>query len=369
MTDSISSRRNILEIRRNSKSERLSNGLKRVNPVNFDPSRLTLDQIGIDLNQPVELNRNRFQLDHPPTLNQFKPIKPPVDRVTELTHRVDSAELASRRRITGTSPGGNGGGWRRLTGKSAAATAARRRRGGSFSADGRTAADHGGSGERRSDTAASGRNARWLRRTATARAFHARAEAKLREALAASSGLRLRCGWCLRLRLDERNTMVACGFRQLPRVLIGGDELNVITAHGCSGDELRRPTHCKMITLLLLTCRTSHHKPGKHEVAVVVAVDPEHHEQTAELDPAAVEPEEGEPAERDPDDHADSAEPEPVELAEPESVDPAAPEPEDPVERQPSDEQPPEQLLGQPLERPAWLSPGQSAEVPPELPV
>ncbi|KAG5395411.1 hypothetical protein IGI04_025374 [Brassica rapa subsp. trilocularis] len=63
-----------------------------------------------------------------PTLNQFKPIKPPVDRVTELTHRVDSAELASRRRITGTSPGGNGGGWRRLTEKSAAATAAASRR-------------------------------------------------------------------------------------------------------------------------------------------------------------------------------------------------------------------------------------------------
>uniref|UniRef100_A0A0D3AB12 Uncharacterized protein n=1 Tax=Brassica oleracea var. oleracea TaxID=109376 RepID=A0A0D3AB12_BRAOL len=131
-----------------------------------------------------------------------------------------------------------------------------------------TVAGHGGSGERWSETAASGRNARWLRRTATARAFHARAEAKLREALAASSGLRLRRGWCLRLHLDERNTMVevmgdllngnetelkACGFRRLPRVLIGGDELNVITAYGCSGDELRRPTHCKMITLLLLS--------------------------------------------------------------------------------------------------------------------
>ena len=69
-------------------------------------------------------------------------------------------------------------------------------------------AGHGGSGERWSETAASGRDARWLRRTAMARAFHARAEAKLREALAASSGLRLRRGWCLRLRLDERNTMV-----------------------------------------------------------------------------------------------------------------------------------------------------------------
>ncbi|KAG5395412.1 hypothetical protein IGI04_025375 [Brassica rapa subsp. trilocularis] len=317
----------------------------------FDSSSSSDEESGE--NGEVKEKKRKKAEGEGPTLNQFKPIKPPVDRVTELTHRVDSAELASRRRITGTSPGGNGGGWRRLTEKSAAATAARRRRGGSSSRRGRTAADHGGSGERRSETAASGRNARWLRRTATARAFHARAEAKLREALAASSGLRLRCGWCLRLLLDERNTMVVLHARDDQWVLIGGDELNVITAHGCSGDELR----------------TSHHKPGKHEVAVVVAVDPEHHEQTAELDPAAVEPEEGEPAERDPDDHADSAEPEPVELAEPESVDPAAPEPEDPVERQPSDEQPPEQLLGQPLERPAWLSPGQSAEVPPELPV
>ena len=90
-------------------------------------------------------------------------------------------------------------------------------------------------------------------------------------------------------------------------------------------------------------CRTSHYKPGKHEVAVVVVVDPEHHEQTAELDPA------------------DPVGPEPVELAEFESTVPA--------ERQPSDEQPPEQLLGRPPERPAWLPPGQSAEVPPERPV
>ncbi|KAF3517130.1 hypothetical protein DY000_02060200 [Brassica cretica] len=36
-------------------------------------------------------------------------------------------------------------------------------------------------------------------------------------------------------------------------VMIGGDELNVITARGCSDDELRRPTHCKMITLLLFS--------------------------------------------------------------------------------------------------------------------
>jgi len=77
----------------------------------------------------------------------------------------------------------------------------------------RTVAGHGGSGERWSETAARGRNSRWLRRTAVARVFHARAEANLREARAASSGLRLRRGWCLRLRLDERNTMMALDVR------------------------------------------------------------------------------------------------------------------------------------------------------------
>ncbi|KAG5384664.1 hypothetical protein IGI04_036134, partial [Brassica rapa subsp. trilocularis] len=89
---------------RNSESRRLSNGLKqvwskstekstrwsKVNPVNSVPSRSTLDQIGIDLNQPVLLNRNQFQLDH--LSNQ------PVDRVTELTHRVDSVDHRRRRR-------------------------------------------------------------------------------------------------------------------------------------------------------------------------------------------------------------------------------------------------------------------------------
>ncbi|KAF2584275.1 hypothetical protein F2Q70_00036588 [Brassica cretica] len=80
-----------------------------------------------------------------------------------------------------------------------------------------------------------------------------RAEAKLREGLAASSGLRLRRGWCLRLRLDERNTMAVLHARDDQWVLIGGDELNVITTHSFSRDELRRPTHCKMITLLLLS--------------------------------------------------------------------------------------------------------------------
>ncbi|KAF2536240.1 hypothetical protein F2Q68_00021101 [Brassica cretica] len=54
---------------------------------------------------------------------------------------------------------------------------------------GRTVVGHGGSGEWRSETVARGRNAWRLLQTATARAFHALAEAKLREALAASSGL------------------------------------------------------------------------------------------------------------------------------------------------------------------------------------
>uniref|UniRef100_A0A0D3AU96 ADP-ribosyl cyclase/cyclic ADP-ribose hydrolase n=1 Tax=Brassica oleracea var. oleracea TaxID=109376 RepID=A0A0D3AU96_BRAOL len=102
----------------------------------------------------------------------------------------------------------------------------------------RTVVGHGGSGERWSETAARGRNSRWLRRTAVARVFHARAEANLREARAASSGLRLRRGWCLRLRLDERNTMMALDVRDDQWAFIGGGKLNVITAHGCSGDEL-----------------------------------------------------------------------------------------------------------------------------------
>ena len=57
-----------------------------------------------------------------------------------------------------------------------------------------------------------------LRRTAAARVFHARAEANLREARAASSGLQLRRGWCLRLRLDERNTMMALDTRDSLRL-------------------------------------------------------------------------------------------------------------------------------------------------------
>uniref|UniRef100_A0A0D3C7K9 Uncharacterized protein n=1 Tax=Brassica oleracea var. oleracea TaxID=109376 RepID=A0A0D3C7K9_BRAOL len=88
---------------------------------------------------------------------------------------------------------------------------------------------------------------------AAARVPHARAVAKLLEVRAASSGLRLRLFRWLRIRLVERNTMVEvmgdllngnetelkeCGFRRLPRVFIGGGKLNVITAHGCSGDEL-----------------------------------------------------------------------------------------------------------------------------------
>ena len=54
---------------------------------------------------------------------------------------------------------------------------------------------------------------RWRRFPAAARVLHARAEAKLLEAREASSGLRLRRGWCLRLRLDERNTVIVLNAR------------------------------------------------------------------------------------------------------------------------------------------------------------
>jgi len=37
----------------------------------------------------------------------------------------------------------------------------------------------------------------------------------------------------------NENELKKCGFRRLPRAFIGGGKLNVITAHGCSGDELR----------------------------------------------------------------------------------------------------------------------------------
>ncbi|KAF3567871.1 hypothetical protein DY000_02016854 [Brassica cretica] len=67
----------------------------------------------------------------------------------------------------------------------------------------------------------------WRRRkavNATATTFgavrktHARAEAKLPEALAASSGLRLRRGWWLRLRIDKGNMMVALHARDPQRL-------------------------------------------------------------------------------------------------------------------------------------------------------
>ena len=46
-----------------------------------------------------------------------------------------------------------------------------------------------------------------------ARAFHARAKGGLLEAREGSSGLRSRRGWCLRFRLDGRNTMMALDAR------------------------------------------------------------------------------------------------------------------------------------------------------------
>ena len=48
---------------------------------------------------------------------------------------------------------------------------------------------------------------------AAAHVTHARAKVKLPEVLEASFGVRLRRGWCLRLHLDDRNTMVALDAR------------------------------------------------------------------------------------------------------------------------------------------------------------
>ncbi|RID79508.1 hypothetical protein BRARA_A02241 [Brassica rapa] len=64
---------------------------------------------------------------------------------------------------------------------------------------------------------------RWRRKRrrrfpAAARVTHECAEAKLSEALAASSGLRLRRGRWLRLRLDERNTIVGLHARDSRRL-------------------------------------------------------------------------------------------------------------------------------------------------------
>ena len=59
---------------------------------------------------------------------------------------------------------------------------------------------------------------RWRGDGPTACVANARAEAKLLEALAASSELRLRCGRWLRLRLVERNTVVALHIRDSQRL-------------------------------------------------------------------------------------------------------------------------------------------------------
>ena len=59
----------------------------------------------------------------------------------------------------------------------------------------------------------SGGGGRRRRFPAAARAFHARAKGGFLEARTAASGLRLRRAWCLRLRLDERNTMMGLDAR------------------------------------------------------------------------------------------------------------------------------------------------------------
>ena len=51
-----------------------------------------------------------------------------------------------------------------------------------------------------------------------AHAFHARAKGYLLDAREGSAGLRSRRGWCLRLRLDKRNTMMALDARDLLRL-------------------------------------------------------------------------------------------------------------------------------------------------------
>ncbi|KAF3526793.1 hypothetical protein F2Q69_00047474 [Brassica cretica] len=62
------------------------------------------------------------------------------------------------------------------------------------------------------------------------RAFHALAKGNPPEVREGSYGLRLRRGWCLWLRLNERNTMVVLDARISQRV---------VTACGGSGDDLR----------------------------------------------------------------------------------------------------------------------------------
>ena len=110
--------------------------------------------------------------------------------------------------------GGDAAAYRKVNGGDGGEAATRRQLPGGE----RTVVGHGGSGELWSETAARGRNSRWLRRTAVAREFHARAEANLREARAASSGLRLRRFRWLRIRLVERNTIVVLDSRDSSRL-------------------------------------------------------------------------------------------------------------------------------------------------------
>ena len=99
-----------------------------------------------------------------------------------MSHRCRSpaATAELRRRLTGKLAGGDGG---------------------AAAADGGPAAE-----------------LRWRRFPAAARAFHARAKGGFLEARTASSGLRLRRAWCLRLRLDERNTMMGLDARDSQRL-------------------------------------------------------------------------------------------------------------------------------------------------------
>ncbi|KAF3530678.1 hypothetical protein DY000_02042276 [Brassica cretica] len=128
---------------------------------------------------------------------------------TELTHRVDSAELATGRRVTGV------GNRRRLTGKL-------------------PSGDGGGDFRRRPSCGGERRRKRRRRFPAVARAFHARAKGCLLEARERLSGLRSRRGWCLRLCLDERNTMMALDARA---AVDGDDELDDVLACGGSSED------------------------------------------------------------------------------------------------------------------------------------
>ncbi|KAF3534447.1 hypothetical protein DY000_02039764 [Brassica cretica] len=118
------------------------------------------------------------------------PVKPPVDRV-------DSAELpASHRRRRRTTTGGGPAAARRWPGYSKAVV--------------RWWSDGGAVAVRRWSDGAVAVQQR--------RRFLAAARAKLLTARAASSGLRLQRGRCLRFRLDERNTMVSLDARDSQRL-------------------------------------------------------------------------------------------------------------------------------------------------------